>query len=278
MKFYQITMALAALMDGTEAWSGPAHLLTARVAYEVLKQRNPDKIDQVETILHALQKPGACSDKVEALIVEDKHPFVECATFADNIKYHGGGFQATWHFRDRPYLDHGGKISDFSYKNAPRDIVGAFNGIRNWFNHTPASTSDFYVEQIKAHQMCTKNDANALSTAMRFFIHLIGDIHQPLHMAALVDERFPSGDKGGNAYLLKNHYSSPELHAVWDHVVYEFHKTLHVPLADSDWEEQGKIAQRIMGANPEASVANVKALDPEVWAAESLDIAENFVY
>ena len=39
---------------------------------------------------------------------------------------------------------------------------------------------------------------------MRFLIHLIGDIHQPLHMAALVDERFPSGDKGGNAYLLKN--------------------------------------------------------------------------
>lgn len=126
--------------------------------------------------------------------------------------------------------------------------------------------------------MCAKTDANALSTAMRFLIHLIGDMHQPLHMSALVDERFPSGDKGGNAYLLKNHYSSPELHAVWDHVVYEFHKTLHVPLGDTDWDIQGNDARRIMGENPEASVANVKSLDPEVWAAESLKIAEDFVY
>jgi hypothetical protein len=113
---------------------------------------------------------------------------------------------------------------------------------------------------------------------MRFLIHLIGDIHQPLHMAALVDERFPSGDKGGNAYLLKNHYASPELHAVWDHVVYEFHTTLHVPLVDTDWEIQGQIAARIMGANPESSVANVRSLDPEVWAQESLKIATDFVY
>ena len=87
--------------------------------------------------------------------------------------------------------------------------------------------------------MCEKDEVNAMSFAIRLLIHYIGDIHQPLHMAALVDERFPAGDKGGNSYLLKNHYSSPELHAVWDHVVYEFHTTLHVPLSDADWATQG---------------------------------------
>ena len=92
MKFFEITLALTALIQGTDAWSGPAHLLTARVAYEVLKSRNPDKIDQVEAILATLRQPGACPDTFETLIVEDKHPFVECATFADNIKYHGGGW------------------------------------------------------------------------------------------------------------------------------------------------------------------------------------------
>jgi len=126
--------------------------------------------------------------------------------------------------------------------------------------------------------MCAKDDVNALSFAMRFLIHLVGDIHQPLHMSALVDERFPSGDKGGNAYLLKNHYASPELHAVWDHVVYEFHKTLHVPLSDPDWAEQGTIANRIMSEHPESSIQDSKALDPEVWAAESLEISRDFVY
>merc|ERR1712166_1194308 len=73
-----------------------------------------------------------------------------------------------------------------------------------------------------------------------------------------------------------NHYASPELHAVWDHVVYEFHKTLHVPLADTDWEIQGNVAARIMGTYPEAQIVNVTSLDPEVWAQESLELVGLF--
>jgi hypothetical protein len=30
---------------------------------------------------------------------------VECATFADDIKYHGGEWQADYHFVDIPYVD-----------------------------------------------------------------------------------------------------------------------------------------------------------------------------
>mgnify|MGYP000949345061 CR=1 FL=1 len=92
MKFFEMTLGLAALMQGTDAWSGPAHLLTARVAYETLLKRNPDTVSQVENILSGLKREGTCPDKIAALIVEGKHSFVECATFADNIKYHGGGW------------------------------------------------------------------------------------------------------------------------------------------------------------------------------------------
>ena len=92
MKFFEMSLALAGLMQGTEAWSGPAHLLTARIAYETLLKRNPNKVTQVENILSGLKREGTCPDNIAALIVEDKHPFVECATFADNIKYHGGGW------------------------------------------------------------------------------------------------------------------------------------------------------------------------------------------
>ena len=35
----------------------------------------------------------------------------------------------------------------------------------------------------------------------RYCIHIIGDIHQPLHSGALYNRTFPSGDLGGN--LLK---------------------------------------------------------------------------
>jgi len=32
---------------------------------------------------------------------------------ADDIKRTGGGWQSDWHFVDNPYLDEGGKPSDF---------------------------------------------------------------------------------------------------------------------------------------------------------------------
>jgi len=73
----------SAIIATVSAWSGPAHLMTARVAQEVLGTRSPDTITKVETILSVLKDNGFP-------VREDKHAFTECVTFADDIKYHGG--------------------------------------------------------------------------------------------------------------------------------------------------------------------------------------------
>lgn len=145
-------------------------------------------------------------------------------------------FQQSWHFKDQPYLDEGGSLDDFSFKYAEFNIVGAINGIRDWFNQDNSYATNHYVEKITAYQMGTQNYHNSLSNALRFFMHYLGDIHQPMHMVSRVDKEYPSGDKGGNGFPLPYHYQADELHAVWDHVIYEFHKTLHVPLSDKDWD------------------------------------------
>ena len=44
---------------------------------------------------------------------ESSYPFVECATYADDIKYSGGGWQSNWHFVDNAFLDKGGNIHDY---------------------------------------------------------------------------------------------------------------------------------------------------------------------
>jgi hypothetical protein len=42
------------------------------------------------------------------------HPFVEAATFADDIKYHGGAWQSDFHFVQTLYIPEGeGKASDY---------------------------------------------------------------------------------------------------------------------------------------------------------------------
>lgn len=33
----------------------------------------------------------------------------------------------------------------------------------------------------------------------RYLIHVVGDIHQPLHSVSLYNQTFPSGDRGGNS-------------------------------------------------------------------------------
>jgi hypothetical protein len=116
----------------------------------------------------------------------------------------------------------------------------------------------------------------ALSNGMRFLMHYLGDIHQPLHCVSRVDDEFPAGDKGGNAFKTKSHYKTKELHAVWDKVIYEFHVTEKVPITDDDWVNQGVIAARIMQESPESEID--PSMDPTVWAKESFDIASTFVY
>jgi len=60
------------------------------------------------------------------------------------------------------------------------------------------------------------NENVAKSYALRLLIHYVGDIHQPFHAEDQYSSIFPDGDKGGNLFTLPNHYSSNELHAVWD--------------------------------------------------------------
>jgi hypothetical protein len=54
---------------------------------------------------------------------------------------------------------------------------------------------------------------------LRYFMHVIGDIHQPLHASQLFDDDlFKKGDEGGNLFLI-NYFSTEDidnLHKLYD--------------------------------------------------------------
>lgn len=124
MKF---TIAVAALVGNASAWFGTGHLLTARIAQEVLSEEAPEVLTKVTDILSVLEKSDPTYTKNEG-----KHAFVECATYADDIKYRGGQYQAGWHFIDQPYLDQGGKISDFNFTFDAHNVTEAITAITVW--------------------------------------------------------------------------------------------------------------------------------------------------
>ena len=77
--------------------------------------------------------------------------------------------------------------------------------------------------------------------ALRFLIHFLGDIHQPLHCATRVSILFPDGDQGGNNYNVKVSFEDGQerrtrLHAYWDEGLRSFPRAgpEHAPPSTSE--------------------------------------------
>jgi hypothetical protein len=92
--------------------------------------------------------------------------------------------------------------------------------------------------------------------ALRFTIHIIGDLHQPLHAGR-------PGDRGGNDVKVSWFGSPSNLHSVWDSGMIDSRQLSHSELA-------GWLAGSI---TPEQVIAWSNP-DPEVWIAESVALRE----
>jgi hypothetical protein len=80
--------------------------------------------------------------------------------------------------------------------------------------------SNYEYEQIMSHGIKGHTEADGLSTAMRLMMHYAGDIHQPLHATARVNNDYPAGDRGGNSFPIPSIDGAKNLHSVWDSVIY----------------------------------------------------------
>lgn len=92
--------------------------------------------------------------------------------------------------------------------------------------------------------------------ALRFTVHIIGDLHQPLHAGR-------PGDRGGNDVRVSWFGDPTNLHSVWDSGMIDSRQLSHSELA-------GWLAGNI---TPEQVIAWSNA-DPEVWIAESVALRE----
>jgi hypothetical protein len=127
------------------------------------------------------------------------------------------------------------------------------------------------------------------AVALCWLLHLLGDIHQPLHSVTAFSPHLldpasqPNGDKGGNSIHLPNHGN---LHALWDAAP----DASPDPSFNRD-EPQEHRYQRAYGravkqfdsllADSEILAQGKKAaaqLDPAQWAKESYDLASSDVY
>lgn len=112
------------------------------------------------------------------------------------------------------------------------------------------------------------------SLAFRLLIHYYGDIHQPLHSSNRYTAEHPSGDRGGNDFLLKSHDKAKELHAVWDVVVYTLHVNPKRPFNQDSWSAQESIANDLI-SKFSFDKSDYETVDYPKFRDESFDIAQH---
>ncbi|MEO5774744.1 MAG: S1/P1 nuclease [Sphingomicrobium sp.] len=93
--------------------------------------------------------------------------------------------------------------------------------------------------------------------ALRFIVHLVGDLHQPLHVGR-------PGDRGGNDAKVKWFGKDTNLHAVWDSALIEEMDLSYTELAD-----------RLARHTSSADVIAWWDANPRDWIRESAQIREN---
>jgi len=106
-------------------------------------------------------------------------------------------------------------------------------------------------------------------------IHLVADIHQPLHIASRVTREEPESDIGGNRFRLGS-IGPQRLHTYWDLILKS-----NFP-ANGDEPEDLYIKRLAEKVTKDYSQADLKEsltfTKPDHWAAESFDLAKSVVY
>ncbi len=254
-------------------WNASGHMLVALIAYEQLDNATRDKI--VETIK---KHPRFNDDFLEHMplkiqqaseATQDKWIFVHAATWPDiargisprseRDKYH----HSTWHYINLPYY-----LTPDDQEALQDDLP--INVTLDWEPGMP----DDKLNVVQAIQMCETMLSDRLTSPSDravyycWLLHLIGDLHQPLHSTALFSRnRFPKGDLGGNAIPLTDESS---LHKFWDSAAGESQSL-------SILERKVDRLNRDIGAFRLGKRAE-RSRDPRVWMHESHSHAVRYGY
>lgn len=166
--------------------------------------------------------------------------FMQASSFADQLRIHNVHAYDPWHYIDLDYND-------------PKFL----------------SNQNVVWAILESSTILSARGPNAFEKSffLRFLIHFVGDIHQPMHCI----ER--AGDRGGNLFFIQSYFAH-NLHAYWDAGA-----GLFVQKDLQSAESIKTFARALEKRYPKAYFGKRLALqDPKQWAYESYAIAKKFAY
>jgi hypothetical protein len=119
------------------------------------------------------------------------------------------------------------------------------------------------------------------ATTLAWILHLVGDIHQPLHTSARVTSRQleREGDQGGNLFKLGPFNDSLSLHSFWDGIV-DRSERRRPEERDNNLAYLNRIIGMITQEHPRtpAIVSRLRSGDFEAWSLEGFETTKRVVY
>jgi len=264
-KYQLIILAsiLLACASGVHAWDHPGHMTTAAIAFAEIESARPELIEKIGLLL--LAHPDPAPFWVAAGEAKGKERvrsmFIEAARWPDDSKFTNND-RLTWHSARWAVIT----------KDAPpeaKEAVAARHG-------KPAGQA---LEALALNFAMLSNPESSPTErawALSWLMHVMGDIHQPMHVSDLFSEQFPEGDMAGTmGYVMDPVSKTPiTLHILWDSNV------LRIPTL----EEVDRHAKEFMKKYPRSSFPELKAhpvSDPNAfreWGQESHQVAVDWAF
>lgn len=208
------------------SWWAPGHRTVARIAASRL---TPAVRERIGEILGVRDTPGAVAQAM-----------ADASVWADQTKdlTHTG----EWHFINLTLQDGRDALSE----RCPGE-------------NCVTVRIEIFRDQLAGHKRTGLSDADAL----RYLIHLVGDVHQPLHAAS-------NADLGGNCERISPFTHADSLHALWDGGIVWAIEPDDRRLADNINHYIARLSPR---ERDRWSRGN-----PETWTWESHEIALHDIY
>jgi hypothetical protein len=220
--------------SGAFAWGFEGHEIVAAIARNYLTPQVREKVDQMLAADQDMLTP---------------HDMLAEATWADRYRS-GHPETGDWHFVDIELEHPDLQSACFGFPAAnPASQGPAHDCIVN-------KVSEFTKELADRATPATER-----LLALKFLLHFLGDMHQPLHVS-------DNHDKGGNCVLVSlGGPRAVNLHGYWDTGV----------IQGLGEDPQAAAAALVARITPENKAAWEKG-DPQAWALEGFEIAKNVVY
>lgn len=120
----------------------------------------------------------------------------------------------------------------------------------------------------------TKPDAER-AEALRWLVHLVGDVHQPMHATARDSDEHPEGDRGGNDYKLDGR---DNLHGLWDGGAEAFPRFSLKPAPEPRDPARTALEGWAKSLDETVVVTPAPTTNPADWAQESFVLATGVAY